>query len=365
MDDGAADAGAGNAGESNAGAVDAGAPNAGVADVALDQRAAETRRDGLLSWTAGGVSMLLSASPDGPVALVGMRAGSEPQWSDAAVDKAPPLVELSVGAHGRVGSSTSAQHRDYAGSAALRYHRHDLVHDGDRERIDVIQRDPATGLEVTTRFEHLPGAHALRTTTTVENLGGYTVRLHFVSSLTLTGFVEPPARAFPDALRLHYARNAWTAEFRWQDVSLEQAGIVDIGPSGRRGTSKGRFAIQSTGTWSTGDYLPVGAIENVETGETWSWQIEHNGGWQWQALDRAGDVYVGLSGPTDTDHQWSAELRPGDSFTTVPAAIAVTTGGFAAGLVRAQPLPPRDAPSQRGQPHAAGDLQRLHELPER
>jgi alpha-galactosidase len=302
----------------------------GSAELALDDRSGGIGRDGLISWTAGGVSLLLSAPPDAPVALVGLRAGETPQWSEAAVEKAPPLVELSFDAAGRSGSSPAAQHREYTGSRALRYHRHALGDDG--ESLEVIQRDPVTGLEVTTRFEHLAGAQALRTSTTLENLGGYTVRVQYVSTLTLTGFVEPPARAFPDALRLHYARNAWTAEFRWQDVSLEQAGIVEIAGPGGRGSSRGRFAIQSTGTWSTGDYLPVGAIDNVETGETWAWQIEHNGGWQWQALDRAGDVYVGLSGPTDTEHQWSAELRPGDRFTTVPAAIAVTTGGFAAGL---------------------------------
>jgi alpha-galactosidase len=277
-----------------------------------------SQSDGTLCWIAGDVRLELSVEPGRPVALRCLRIASVPSGELPA---GAPLVEVALSGDGRGGHSANAQHRGYATSRRLRY----AEHTAEPDRLTVRQRDPDTGLDVTVHIEHRPGARVLRCWTVVS--AAAPVCLAFVSSLALSGFVDAPGRAYPDTLRLHCARNAWAAEFRWQEMDLARAGLVDIGAGGDN-SSRGCFPVRSASTWSTGDYLPSGGLEHTGTGHGWAWQVEHNGAWQWQLSDLGPDVYLSAGGPTEPEHQWSVRLAPGEEFTTVPAAIAVSAEGF-------------------------------------
>ena len=90
----------------------------------------------------------------------------------------------------------------------------------------------------------------------------------------------------------------------------------------------------------------MGAAVNRCTGHAWVWQIEHNGGWHWQVgehtghdasaqdCDGATDAYLALLGPTDAEHHWRLVLRPGESFETVPVAVALSSEGFGAAMAQ-------------------------------
>ena len=92
--------------------------------------------------------------------------------------------------------------------------------------------------------------------------------------------------------------------------------------------SRARFALTNLGSWSSGTYLPMGAVCNRRTGHTMLWQVEHNGAWHWELGEFAGAAenasYVALLGPTDSEHHWRVTLNPGESFETVPVAVAVS-----------------------------------------
>jgi len=49
---------------------------------------------------------------------------------------------------------------------------------------------------------------------------------------------------------------------------------------------------------------------------------------QARACGSASGAYLALLGPADTEHAWHVTLPPGGTFTTVPAAVAVSAGGF-------------------------------------
>src|SRR6202042_862904 len=138
------------------------------------------------------------------------------------------------------------------------------------------------------------------------------------------------------------------AEGRWQRQALRDA-LPDLNRSAHHGANpRGRFGLTSEGTWSSGMYLPMGAVINRRTGHAWAWQIEHNGGWHWQVGEcphrgmakgtgphgrhapkgAVGGAYLALLGPTDTEHHWQVTLGPGEGFTPVPASVAVSPGGF-------------------------------------
>jgi alpha-galactosidase len=265
-----------------------------------------------LQWSPPGLTVHLRISEDAPVHMCGL--GSE-------AGGGVPLVELDIAGEGRTGNSAGVQHRPYAASLALRY----ATHQEEANALLVVQRDEERGLEVRTTLRQYAGLPVLRVVNEVVNAGDEPVVLAYVSSLYLCGF----GRRLAD-LRLHEARNAWCAELRWRQFTAEEAGLVDIGHSDS--TSKARHAVTALGSWSTGDFLPMGGIENTADGMCWVWQVEHDGGWHWEVGDHGNDLYLLASGPTDQEHHWREQLPPGGRFTTVPVAIAVTAGGLADGL---------------------------------
>jgi len=254
-----------------------------------------------LDWLVDGIRVVLEL--DGAAGPAVLRSLAPDDGGGEPLPAGAPLVEVALVGDGRTGGSANAQHARYATTGRLRYDGH--VQYGDR--LEVSQLDASTGLRVTTHLEHRAGARVLRARNVLANTGGAPVRVGFVSTLALTGFAR---QAFPDGLVLHRAHNSWSAEFRWQRLTLEQAGLVDIGAEpGGTGSSRACFAVRSTGTWSTGGFLPAGGVEQPATGRAWGWQVEHNGGWQWQLSDRGGDLYLSAGGPTDAEHQWSCCCR--------------------------------------------------------
>jgi alpha-galactosidase len=276
-----------------------------------------------MRWAPGEIAVELEAGGSGPVRLLGLTPATRPASTGPGV----ALVEIDCVGTGRLGNSASAQHRPYAVTAGLRYAGHTEESTSDGAVLWVEQRDAARGLRVRTGLRHVAGTRVIRTHSEVTNLGADALTLTYVSSLALTGFGPV------ETLRVHEARNSWTAELRWQRLTAEQAGLVHIGHmDGGQGTSKGRHAVTATGSWSSGDFLPMGGIEDVDRDLVWVWQIEHCGGWHWELGDHHGGLYLLASGPTDREHHWRATLAPGETFTTVPVAVTVAAGGLAGGL---------------------------------
>jgi len=305
---------------------------------------ATTPPDRLLRWSAGDLHLVLRTGDDAPVALVGLGAGAPPEPTGAT----QPLVEVLLTGDGR--ARTGPRHTDTGVGRRLRCasHTEEVVAgegDGDGARVlTVVQRDAASGLTATTTFTGAPageGAAAVRVTTTVTNDGAEPVVLEAVSTVA-TGAVLAAGQD-PHDLRLHRGLSQQLAEFRWSSAPLHgNGGLADSTSDLQPPLGRGAVVATSTSTWSTARHLPTAVLEHSPRGgppgRAFAWQLEHPGGWRWEVADvRSGDDALGvvLLGPTDVDHQWSRELVPGESFTSVPASLAVAeTGGFDAAVAQ-------------------------------
>ena len=87
-------------------------------------------------------------------------------------------------------------------------------------------------------------------------------------------------------------------------------------------------ALTNTGNWSTKEYLPMGYLSNEEADTAIYWQIEHNGSWHTEIGDENNHFYLALSGPTEVQSHWFKQLKPGESFESVPAAVGVCSADF-------------------------------------
>jgi alpha-galactosidase len=331
-------------------------PLIGVPDEVLDLRI-EVGRDGMarIIRLAARAALEPPARTAGELPAAGPAGERAPDVGAQPGDAALPLLDVVLAGEGKAWSGNRYCESEAGGR--FRYVGHDRADlpGGWRElRVDLA--DPVSGLRAEVFYRVLAGRGALRCWVRLTNGGAEPVTVESVTSFLCGGLSSAPviasgaAMAAPDDLDdldLLWAENDWLAEGRWQRRGLRDA-LPDLNRHVHGADPRGRFGLTSAGTWSSGIYLPMGAVVSRPTGHAWAWQIEHNGGWHWQAGEcthryrAAGPgphgrhapagapsgAYVALLGPADTEHAWHVTLPPGGTFTTVPAAVAVSADGF-------------------------------------
>lgn len=244
-----------------------------------------------------------------------------------------PLLDVVVAGCGQAFSG-----RRYSESVVggrMCYAGHTEHDDGDWHELRVMLEDPGSGLVAETVYRALVGTGVLQSRVRIANRGTSPLTVESVTSF-LGGGLAGPSGPVED-VEVLWAENDWLSESRWHRRALRDA-VPDLNRAVHGRRSRSRFGLTSQGTWSSGTYLPMGAVVNRQTGHTLLWQIEHNGGWHWQVGEQTGEgpggSYLALLGPTDIEHQWRAKLRPGESFETVPVAVAVSGDGFEDAVAR-------------------------------
>lgn len=193
--------------------------------------------------------------------------------------------------------------------------------------LELTTRDELTDIYVTVKIQFYDNISAARFITTVENRGTETQTLEYVSLFNYTGIEKEGILPRDEKMRVSIPHNSWQREMDWQTYTLPQLGIAQSQKTEEQRSSKA-VNFTNTGNWSTKEYLPMGHIYNTETDTSLFFQIEHNGSWHWEISDQNAHLYLALSGPNEQQSHWYKDLKPGDSFTTVPAAVGVCRGGF-------------------------------------
>lgn len=221
-----------------------------------------------------------------------------------------------------------SRHVGLGGSAALRYGSHAVTQLPRSSTLSLVQHYTAT-LRVESRWEVFDDIPVIRCTTTVTNESADPVTMECLSSFAFNGFVTFANTSWASATTIAVPHNTFFGEFQWSKRSLPELGILDVGfrPDGEH-SSKKRILVTSVGTQPTAEYLPMGALTDDSRGVTWAWQIEHNGSWAWEVGDHITGIYLVAGGPNDQEHQWHKRLMPGESFSSVPLAVAASVGGL-------------------------------------
>lgn len=278
-------------------------------------------------WGNDRLQLEMTIGEDTPVRI--LRAGV-PGSASRRREPVQPLVEIVAVGHGH--AAVNLRNTATAIGSRLRYADHEAGVVNGWHALEIVQRDPVTRLVVTSCLRMPESAAALRCTTTVRNEGPEPVALQAVTSLAIGDPLGPRA---PRELELFTGYSDWLGESRWERIPLaSQGGLphLDLG-SHQRQDARGARAIVSHSTWSSGQRAPVGLLAVRDGGPAVAWQVEHNGPWRAEIAERLGDgrtteVVLALLGPTDLDHQWLHLLAPGESFTTVPVALAYAEQGW-------------------------------------
>jgi alpha-galactosidase len=317
-----------------------------------------------VGWSDDSIKLEIEIDPTGIARMTRLAADPPAAAAVGATDPPPPpanagipLVDIVLAGEGRAWSGS--RYCESVAGRRLRYLGHEEQRvtrpgragtsgAGGWRQLRVDLTDPLTGLRAEVFYCFLAGQGSVRTWVQLANRGAAPVTVESVTSFLCGGFAGDAEPAGLGDLDVLWSENDWLAEGRWQRRALRDA-LPDLSRDAHGADPRGRFGITSAGTWSSGGYLPMGALVSRRTGRTWAWQVEHNGAWHWQAGEyvrrraasertdvighraepgaRSG-AYVAVCGPTDGEHHWHVTLAPGETFATVPAAIAVSARGL-------------------------------------
>lgn len=209
-----------------------------------------------------------------------------------------------------------AKHTGCSGDVSLKYQSHKYYQNENGNKLEFTLADDR--MLVVVHYQFYNGISAVRSWCELENISAQPIGLEYVSSFAYTGF-DDGALPAEEKIRVFIPHNAWLAEMNWKEYSLSQLGIENIGSS----SNGKRIAISNTGTWSSKEHLPMGAVSNTETAGTYLWQIESNGSWHWEIASTASMLYFKLSGPTENENHWHKELLPSQRFESVTSCVCV------------------------------------------
>lgn len=276
-----------------------------------------------------GINMLFEVNAENEVKLLHFSALPFCEKDIVSAEGTAPFTAVEVMATGldRPGERHGAKYVRTAPGYRLKLKEFKDYRNETGRKLELAQFDAPTGLEVSSHYQFYDGISIVRAWTEVVNLGQEEQGLEFVSSFCINGIEKEGLLSSDDKLELRIPHNAWQKELHWNSYSLTQLGMSISQPDAIRRSSK-TIGIGNTGNWSTKEYIPMGYLENKECGSSLFWQIEHNGSWYWEISDQDGHLYLKLSGPTEHQSHWWKNLKPGESFTTVPVGVGSVAGDF-------------------------------------
>ena len=287
-----------------------------------------------IQYQSGKMNICIRVNDNGSVELVNFSAGKfpqampEPPHSDdpmAAMFSGviSPVVELQFSGD-RGGAMTGAKHADSSSTASLYYKTHREYDNEAGHKIEITMM-ASHDVEVVYHMQLFKDISMARTWTVLKNLGMEEVGVEYVSSFVYSGLGKNGSTPYYDKLELYVPHNNWCTEARWVKLDCVEAGLSCM--TADQGFSNSRMYYGNTGSYTTGEYLPLGLCRDPESGEMAFWQIDVTGSWHAEyASTVGGKLEILLSGATENEAAWWKNLRPGCSFTTVPAAYGVVDG---------------------------------------
>lgn len=237
------------------------------------------------------------------------------------------LVELQVSGIDRAGERHGNKYIVTAPGYRMKFKNFSDTNNIFGRKLEITCIDEPTGLETVSHLQFYTGTSAVRSWTVVTNKGSETQTVEYVSSFALTGIEKEGLKSQDEKLKIGICHNSWQRELQWQFYTLEQVGLGMAQPLDYQHSSK-VLGVTNVGNWSAKEYIPMGYLENTETGSALAWQIENNGSWHWEISDQEGHLYLQLAGPSEIESHWCKNLKPGESFTSVPCAVCAVNGGF-------------------------------------
>lgn len=282
-----------------------------------------------ITMNKNGLSVAFGIRENGIVELLDFSAAGIPNTKTSSEDPEAvyPLMEVQV--TGRTTRAMHAyKHNMSSASLDLRYVSHELVNQERGEELVILLRTEY-GLAASYHMRLFDGIPVVQTWAELTNEGSEAIGLEYVSSFIYQGLCGNGTQPYYKKTDIYVPNNSWSAEAQWNKHAAADLNLTGMETDGFNcpGYGNNRFWYGSNSSWSSCEYLPMGLTQDTETGEMYCFEVESSG--QWHAEYGSGigrRLYLALSGPTESEQGWWKNLKPGDSFVSVPAAFGVVQG---------------------------------------
>ena len=277
-----------------------------------------------------GIYMVLEVSEEGFMKLLHFSAlpFQESDIIAPNTDDGFRLVEMNLSGYDRPGERHGNKYIYTAPGYRMKYESHKDYRNELGRKLEFVLYDEETQVYVTNHMQFYDGISIVRCHNVVENKGDEMQTLEMISSFNYTGIEKEGLLPRDEKMSLKIPHNSWQREMNWRTYTLPELGACLVQPTEIQRSSSA-IEVTNTGNWSAKKYLPMGYLENTETGTNLFWQIEHNGSWHWEIADQNGHMYLCITGPNELQSHWSKKLYHNDVFETVPVAIGVSRAGQA------------------------------------
>lgn len=253
-----------------------------------------------------------------PAALLHM--GIEPMSNEETEKRFLGIQEIQATGEGRLAPHMGMGMVGTMPGGRMLYVKHEDERNEYGRILKIHTKDEKTGLAGIMNYQFFDGIPVIRCENILRNEGAEPIGLEMVSSFVHHG----AAYERNDEISLLIPHNSWKQELQWQECAVQQLGSHIFKD---KATTSKRIQKHSSGTWSTGEYLPMACIRNKTKNTMEFWQIESNGGWNWELQEFSGKLTLILGGPDDVNHHWWKNLNPGQFFSSVPVTVGLVSGG--------------------------------------
>ncbi len=281
----------------------------------------------------GGLSVRFQAREDGVVELCGFC----PEGMDVSprakedAETVSPVVEVQVTGKGTRGMH-AYKHNSSSASVDFHYEKHSLEAWEKGKELQIFLKT-AYGLEAVYHMKFFDGVPVVQVWTQLVNKGEEAVGLEYVSSFIYQNLCGDGKLPYGEKTDIYTPLNGWSCEAQWKKEDIRDLNLPGMTVNGfnEPGFGNNRYCYGGRSSWSSCEYLPMGFAHDRETDETYCFQIEHSGQWHAEYGTEPGErLYLALSGPTEAENGWWKNLKPGETFITVPAAFGVVQGDVSA-----------------------------------
>ncbi|MCS6243849.1 MAG: alpha-galactosidase [Opitutus sp.] len=172
---------------------------------------------------------------------------------------------------------------------------------------------------------HQPGDESVTVWTEFSNQGDNALTLEMLSSFCLGHLTPFHVADASERLWVHRFRSCWADEGRHERVRIEDLHLE---------RSWGGFGVTSerygqVGSLPVRGWFPFVAVEDAGAGVFWAAQLHAPGSWQMEIFRRGDDRLSISGGLADREFgHWKKTIQPGETFTTLPAWLTVSTADF-------------------------------------
>lgn len=267
----------------------------------------------------------LCRKPDGVWMMEGMR--------EAQIKESFQLVQVNFSGYNRPYEKHGNKYIVTAPGFMLKFDSISEERNENGDLLRIVQSDDVTGAKVESVMQFFDGIPVARMYNTVTNEGKEDQTLEYISSFSYWGIEKEQKEGIPelvssdDKMSMVVVHNGWQKELTVKKYRFADLGMAQTQPHNYQRTSK-TIEITNTGNWSAKEYVPMGYIGNSVADSSLFFEIDHSGSWHYEIGDQNCHFYLAVSGPTEIQSHWSKNLKPGDSFTTVPVAVGVGHDDF-------------------------------------